>query len=76
MELTKRKSFLGAKLLNYAFTDLGKVKYNESTIIAIIRRMCDKKNALSGKNLLILQYLFTNKKGNLYNVIKSPKKEV
>ena len=60
---------------DYAFTELEKLKFNESTIIAIVRRMYNEDNIMNGFKALILQALFTNKKGNLYTVMyKSPQK--
>ena len=53
----------------YAFNDIKKVKYNSSTVIALIGRMYNDKNICSNFKFLLLQGLWTNKKGNLYTVM-------
>ena len=59
----------------YAFDDIKKVKFNNSTILALILRMYNEKNLCSTFKFLLLQALYTNKKGNLYNVMyKLPQK--
>ena len=74
---TKANRIMIAK--DYAFNDCQKIKMNESTIIALLGRIYnkyDKSNQeLTSYKSLVLQFLFTNKKGNLYNVLyKSPQK--
>lgn len=53
----------------YAFNDIKKVKYNSSTVIALIGRMYNDENTCSNFKFLLLQALWTNKKGNLYTVM-------